>query len=195
MIAENLYHANLKISNEGHVTIESSWQLALSEKAESGGQLLNEARAWAGAVGDPLRIPLPDGSFEFSEQLFVTAIEFKAVGANSCQVVYSGIDRKVADFQLSIPIRDVDTDGFETCSVVWYVSCEQYDTFVASHPIGGEELWAGANFLLISIESKPFGKVGYELTLFARKVETRCISKVRSEKFVGVTRGGAIRRE
>ena len=40
MIAENLYHANLKITGDGLVTLESAWNLALAEPAQTAGQLL-----------------------------------------------------------------------------------------------------------------------------------------------------------
>ncbi len=281
MIAENLYHANLKITGDGLVTLESAWLLALAEPAESAGQLLEEARAWAGAVGDPFRVPLPDGSYEFSTQLSVAAIEFKPVNAGTCRVIYSGtgfaaagegeggeetgpllpvavgetVDtfgadgslqrrrrfrlpagadnsliprpgtlleweggafvcsactltdqgvagcefevtaRETTTFQLGLPEHGFDDDGFETCSVVWFVSSEAFDSFLAAHPVGEPEAWAGEKFLLVSAASKPFGKAGYEVTLLARKVETRCISKVRTESFAGTTRAGTIRRK
>ena len=284
MIAENLYHANLKITGDGLVTLESAWLVALAEPARTAGQLLEEARAWAGAVGDPFRVPLSDGSYEFSTRLTVSAIEFKPVNAMSCRVTYSGagiavpasddsggeggeeipvipvavgetVDtrdengaltrrrrfripvgteealipkpgvvleweggafictgctvtdqgvlgrefdvtaREVSTFQLGLPKRGIDDDGFETRSVVWFVSADTFESFLAVHPIGGAESWAGENFLLVSADSKPFGKAGYEVTLLARKVETRCISKIRTESFAGTTRAGAIRRK
>lgn len=277
MIAENLYHANLKITGDGLVSLESAWLLTLAEPAEAAGQLLAEARVWAGAVGDPFRVPLPDGSYEFSDRLTVTAIEFKPVNAQTCRVIYSGTgfeaasgeegellqpvavgetvdtrgadgslerrrrfrvpagtddslipkpgtpleweggafvcvectvndsgaagcefevtSREVTTFQLGLPERGIDDDGFETRSVVWFVSAEVFEEFLSAHPVGGAEEWAGENFLLVSAESKPFGKAGYEVTLLARKVETRCISRIRTESFAGLSRAGAIRRK
>ena len=279
MIAENLYHANLKITGDGLVTLESAWNLALAEPAQTAGQLLEEARTWAGAIGDPFRVPLPDGSYEFSDRLTVTAIEFKPVNAGVCRVIYSGtgfaaaeageeggillqpvavgetVDsrdldgalerrrrfrlppgaddsliprpggvleweggafvctvctvtdsgvvgcefevtaREVTTFQLGLTEHGVDEDGFETRRAVWFVSSEAFEEFLAAHPVGGAETWAGDKFLLLSADSKPFGKAGYEVTLVARKVETRCLSKIRSESFAGMTAAGIIRRK
>lgn len=53
----------------------------------------------------------------------------------------------------------------------------------------------GEKFTLVSADSKLVGKIGFEVVLLARKVETRCIAKVRSEKFAGLSRSGAIQRE
>jgi len=92
MIVQNLYHANLKISAEGTVTLENAWQVARSEPAAELENLLEEARAWAGKIGDPFRIPAADGSFEFAETLLVSGIEIKPVDLSVFRVTFSGTE-------------------------------------------------------------------------------------------------------
>jgi hypothetical protein len=92
MIVQNLYHANLKIDAEGTVTLENAWQLARSEPAAELKALLDEARAWAGKIGDPFRIPAADGSYTFSSTILVSGIECRPVNLAVCQVIFSGTE-------------------------------------------------------------------------------------------------------
>lgn len=103
MIVQNLYHANLKIDAEGTVTLENAWQLARGEPASGLESLLDEARAWAGKIGQPFRIPAADGSFEFAETLLVSAIEIKPIDLSVCQVVFSGTEFAVDGEETPVP--------------------------------------------------------------------------------------------
>ena len=293
MIVQNLYHANLKIDAEGTVTLENAWQLARAEPAAGLEALLDEARAWAGKIGDPFRIPAADGSYAFSSTIRVSGIECRPVSLAVCQVVFSGTEFAIsggggsgtgsdsgessgsggggggsasivatgsvsdaygadgahrrtrsfrapaalpaeliprpgqlldweggaflcesctvtvsglaADFkvvarettlaELGLAVSGRDADGFETKTAVWFAAAGEYETFLAQHPIGGAEAWAGEQFLLAAVESKPVGKIGCEVTLKTRKAETRRLAAVRTEEFAGISRSGAILRE
>lgn len=273
MIVQNLYHANLKIDAVGTVTLESAWQLARNEPAAELEALLDEARAWAGKIGDPFRVPQADGSFDLSDTVRVAGIEIRPSGLSGCRVVYSGSEfaaegggsavpaamgsvsniydpdgthrrkcrfrapttlsaalipvpgrvldweggafvcescavtsselavefevtaRETALAELGLPVSGFDDDGFETKQTVWFVAAAGYGTFTALHPVGGAEAWAGERFLLVSLESRPVGRIGYEVTLHARKAETRLLSQVRTEEFSGIARSGAVMRE
>jgi len=281
MIVQNLYHANLKIDSEGSVTLESAWQLARADAKTELNALLNEARAWAGKIGDPFRIPAANGTFTESKSILVSEIECRPIDLTSCKVVFTGTElvmaeagdsgsggktisvpsasgavsetrdsdgvcRRTRSFrartttstdlipqpgrildweggafvcescsvttsdlaiefkvvaretslaQLGLATSGIDDDGFETRNAVWFVGTGGIDDFTAAHPVGGAENWAGENFLLVEFDSKPVGKIGYQVTLKTRKVETRLLSQIRTEEFAGVTSSGGIRRK
>ena len=79
-------HAVLQIDAAGFLSIQNSWDVA-SDTAGTGVEaLLAEARLWAGAVGDPFRLPSDDGAeFTWSDSLFVTALAFQPVRRGLCR--------------------------------------------------------------------------------------------------------------
>ena len=84
MHVENESYADLIIEN-GRFTAESSWIFTADDPVSGNGTLLENAREWAGKIGEPLKIPTADGRrFTGSKEFNVTRerirqIEMKAL--------------------------------------------------------------------------------------------------------------------
>ena len=160
---------------------------------ETDGAHRRTMRFRASASVSPELIPQPGRPLEWEGGAFI---------CESCRSSNSGFSvefevtaREATLAELGLPQAGTDGDGFETKRAVWFVAASEHDAFLADHPVGGAAAWAGEKFTLVSADSKLVGKIGFEVVLLARKVETRCIAKVRSEKFAGLSRSGAIQRE
>ena len=91
-------HAALRIDAAGTVSIENSWDIAPDTAGTDAAALLDDARLWAGRVGDPFRLPGPDGAeFVCSDSLRVTALAFQPLSRTLCRVTFTGAGSDVAE--------------------------------------------------------------------------------------------------
>jgi hypothetical protein len=90
MIVENELYADLVIE-KGRFTAKSSWIFTGDDSFCGDGKLLEEARKWAGNVGDPLKIPSADGRiFAESTEFPVKRISFEMIDVYRCRIRFTG---------------------------------------------------------------------------------------------------------
>ena len=100
---------------------------------------------------------------------------------NTCELTA----RKVVTLMLNGVSASLDQDRIGEKEVTYFVAAGEKESFLASREIGSCTPWAGENYYLTSIESKPFGIIGFEITMKAREVFTRRLEVRRKERFEG----------
>lgn len=86
---------------------------------------------------------------------------------------------------VSPPAWSVDTDGVRSVVCSWFVAASGYDALLSELEVDAAAPWAGADFVVREVNSKPEGLTGFLVTAVAREVVTRMTECVRSERFAG----------
>ena len=128
------------------------------------------------AVGDPLN--WNGGSF------VCTAVKTNDDGES--EITFSVTGREISSLQLENPKFSRSADGEETAVVRFFLAASERAAFLATHPAGNAAAWAGDGFFELSSECKPYGIIGFEVALTARKIETRLLGVTRTEEFAGL---------
>lgn len=106
---------------------------------------------------------------------------------------YKMTARQVISLMLNGISRFADKDGIPEKEVTWFVAAEEYPDFQTRYAVGSSAEWAGENYFHSAVDCKPFGRIGFEVTLKAREVLTRQLEISRRENFVGFYWNGAMR--
>ena len=160
-------HAALRIDAAGLLSIENSWDVVSDAAGTDVAALLDEARLWAGAVGDPFRLPSDDGSgFLWSENLFVTAIAFLPVNRGLCRVTFTGAGHASAE-AVGETVEKRSAEGVLTRSRKW----RTFRGDAALLPEPGQLLdWEGGAFVCESNERRESADGTIDCTVTAREI-------------------------
>ncbi len=183
-------HAVLQIDAAGFLSIQNSWDVA-SDTAGTGVEaLLAEARLWAGAVGDPFRLPSDDGAeFTWSDSLFVTALAFQPVRRGLCRVTFTGAGRASAE-AVGECVEKRSSEGVLTRSRKWRTLAG--DTALLPEP--GQLLdWEGGAFVCESNERQEHADGTVDCTVTAREISTLQLGGVSTEEKPDGTRQSSVK--
>src|SRR5574344_209466 len=161
MKIENESFADLTIS-AGQITATCSWILTADDVVPGGGELAAAARVWAGAVGDPLKVPSQDGTvFTSSSEFLVTGIVCAMLTRRRCRVTFTAEPAEATEFSGSYH-EERRGDGTILRTGTWKRAASS-----ALFPAVGEAFtWEGGDFVC---ESCNADLISGEYTLTARE--------------------------
>lgn len=172
-------HAALRIDAAGTLSIENSWELLSDTAGTDVAALLDEARLWAGAVGDPFRLPSADGAeFTWSETVFVTAIAILPIRRGLCRVTFTGAGRASAE-AVGETVEKRSAEGVLTRVRKWRIFTGE----TALLPEPGQLLdWEGGAFVCESNERQEHADGTIDCTVTAREITTLQLGGVSAEE-------------
>ena len=93
------------------------------------------------------------------------------------------------------PTYSLNSNHEKTCHAKWRVSLDAYDDFIAANSINSDASdWAGEAYYISDIQSNPYGKIAYYVSLEAKYIESRLLSVKRSENFDGYDANGNVKK-
>ncbi len=150
----NRSHAELKIDRSGKISVESVWEVMPAGAATGVDELLEAARAWAGKIGEPFRLPDATGeAFQYSETLQVSALAFKPVNNQLCRVTFTGVGQEEELLPLGETTDRHLEDGTHLRIRRWSLTEAAAAKELLPHP-GALLDWEGGAFVCLSAEEK-----------------------------------------
>lgn len=124
----------------------------------------------------------------------VTGVSCETNGASGYYVMLTASDMSV--MMLGNPAFKRNSNFESTVSAVWRVSSGAIETFLAAHEINNDASgWAGEDYYVTEISSRPEGAQGYLVTIEAGHAGVRKLDVKRREIFAGYDISGNPRRE
>lgn len=186
MIIQNRSFGTYSIDKNGNFSVGAEWRLRQEAPEEGAAALYEAARVWAGNVGEPFRVPTPEGGFTLSEELKVSSVSFKELEGGGLVVAYQA-EPATGPELLGEVTEKIDRDGVRTRSASWsvpLVSADPENPEEPELPASGEPEesllwpvpgtvldWEGGAFVCESCEIKT-NRLGQqaEVTVSAREV-------------------------
>ena len=120
MIIQNRSFGTYSIDKNGNFSVGAEWRLRQEAPEEGAAALYEAARVWAGNVGEPFRVPTPEGGFTLSEELKVSSVSFKELEGGGLVVAYQA-EPATGPELLGEVTEKIDRDGVRTRSASWSV--------------------------------------------------------------------------